>query len=231
MELIAEKREILGKKVKKIREERKIPGVIYGKNFESIPLTIDLNGFIKTFKEAGETTVVDLVFNGSKESVLIKDIDFHPVTSQITHVGFYKVDLTQKITAEVPVEIVGEEENELIKNGQALVLTLHTTVEVEALPTDLPHAFEVNVSGLAEIGDSITVSELKYDRDKVSVPGLEEDELIAKLDYAEIQEVEEEEEVSEEELIEGIEATEEGGKDDEESEGAEEASEETPSEE
>ncbi len=224
MELIAEKRGIFGKKTKNLRKESKIPSVIFGKGMDSISLSIDRNAFIKVFKEAGETTLVDVEFNGDSQKVLINDIQFDPITDRILHVGFYKVDLTERTTVPIPVEVIGDEENELVKSGEAIVLTLLNEVEVEALPADLPHKFEVDISGLGEIGAGVTVGELNYDHDKVSIVDLEADELVVKLDYAEIQEVEEEEEVSEEELIEGMEATEETAKEGEE-EGAEGSSE------
>jgi large subunit ribosomal protein L25 len=208
MELNAEKREILGKKIKQYRYEQKIPAVMFGKGIDSLPLLLNTNEFIKVFKEAGETSVLNLKFNDSNESVLVKDVQFHPVTSEILHVGFYKVDLTQKITADIPVVAVGEEENELVKNGNALVLVLHSSLEVEALPMDLPHEFEVNVAALSEVGDHITIEELSYDREKVEILNLEVDEPVVKLDYAEIQETEEE--ISEAEAL-AAQEVEEGG--------------------
>jgi len=222
MELIAEKREIFGKKTKNIREERKVPAVVFGKGIESTSILIDLNTFKKVYREAGDTTLIDLKFDGFDEKVLVKEIQFHPVTSRVLHVSFHKVDLTQKITADIPVEIVGDEENELVSSGQAMVLTLLSEITVEAYPTDLPSEFVVDVSGLAEIGTGLTVAVLEYDKEKVSLVGYEDDELVVKLDYAEMEE-EEEEVVSEEELIEGVEATEETaveGEEGAESEGA-----------
>lgn len=218
MELIAQKRKVLGKGTKSLRAERKIPAVVFAKGVESIPLTIDISEFGKVFAEAGETTLIDLNIGGKKESVLVKEVQYHPVTDEVLHVGFFKVDLTEKISAEIPVEVVGEEENDLIKSGEALVLTLLSEITVEALPANLPPEFTVDVSGIAEIGGGITVGQLSYDREKVEITGFGEDELVVRLDYAEMQE-EEEPEVSEEELVEGIEATEETAGEGEETEG------------
>lgn len=208
MDLIAEKREIFGKKTKNIRQENKVPAVLFGKAMESLPLVLDLRDFVKVYKEAGENTLVDLKIGNTTENVIIADVQFHPVTDGVLHVGFHKVDLTEKITADIPVVIVNEEENELVKSGQALVLVMHTAISVEALPTDLPHEFTLDVGTLSEIGEALTVADLSFDREKVAIEDLEEDEAIVKLDYAEMQEVEEEE-ISEEEAIAGIEVTEE----------------------
>lgn len=215
MELIAQKREILGKKAKKYRAQRQIPGVMFSKGADSVPLVIDEHDFAKAFSEAGETSLVDLKVGTKTESVLIREVQVHPVTDQIIHVSFFKVDLTEKIHAEIPVEVVGEEDNALVKSGEALVLTLLNEITVEALPMDLPSAFVVDISQLMQIGDGITIGQLSYDRNKVEISGFEEDEPVVRLDVAAMQEVEEPE-VSEEELIEGIEATEEvSGEEDE----------------
>ena len=209
MELVAQKRQEIGKKIKDIRKERKIPAVMFGREIDSVPLTLDLNSFIKVYQEAGETSLVELKLEDAKESVLIKDVQLDPITSLPIHVGFHKVNLKEKINAEIPVEVVGEEENELVKTGEAFVLVLLNEISVEALPTDLPSDFTVDVSGLQEIGDGITVGQLNYDRDKVEITDNEEGDYVVRLDYAQMEEEPEEEEVSEEEAIAGVEATEE----------------------
>lgn len=208
MEIIAEKRKELGKKAKRLKKERKVPAVIFGKDFESIPLSVDLTQFKKIYREAGETSLVDLKFNGKSEKVLIKETQLHPVTLDPIHINFHKVDLKEKIRANVPVKVIGEEESPIIKSGEGLLLTLLSEIEVEALPADLPPVFKIDISLLSEIGQSVTVAELKFDREKVEVVDLESDELVVKIDYAEMEE-EPEEEITEEELVEGVEAAEE----------------------
>jgi large subunit ribosomal protein L25 len=210
MQIQAEKRTILGKKNKKIREERKIPAVVYGEGIESTSLTIEKLAFLKIYKEAGETSLIDLKFNDSDVKVLVKEIQVHPVTLEPIHVSFHKVDLTATIKANVPVEITGEEDCPVIKSGEGMLLTLFSEIEVEALPANLPSEFEIDVSHLAEIGAGVTVAELKYDKELVEIVDKEEDEMVVRIDYAEMaEEEEEEEELTEEELIAGVEATEE----------------------
>lgn len=206
MQINAEKRTQFGKKTKKLRREYKVPAVVFGKEIESIPITIDVNDFIRVFREAGETNLIDLVIGDTSEKVLVKQVDLHPVNSGVLHVNFHQVNLKEKLTASIPVEIVGEEENALIESGDALPLTLLSEITIEALPTDLPDSFTVDISGLAEIGDGITISELEYDKSKIEIVGYEEDELIVKIDYA-VQEEEEEEELTEEEMLGQIEVT------------------------
>lgn len=216
MELTGQKRQVFGKKTKNLRYERKLPAVIFGKGLESLAVTIDYNDFIKTYKEAGETSVIDLNIDGKNHSVLIKEMQFHHLNGQPIHVGFYEVDLTQKITANIPVEVINEEENELVRAGEALVLTLVNEIEVEALPNDLPNHFVIDATKLVDMDSVITLEDLDYDRNKVEIVlGEEEDAsemLVAKLDYAQMAE-EEEEEISEEEAMENLEATGEKGDD------------------
>lgn len=215
MQLNARKRTELGKKTKKLREARQLPAVIYGPGIESIPVSLDYKEFFDAYRQAGETTLVDVLVNDAegaktqKYPVLIKEIQLHPVSWEILHASFYKVNLKEKTTASIPVVTEGEETIALVKTGEALVLTQLSEIEVEALPMDLPHEFIVDVSHLEEIGDAVTVGELEFDREKVEIVGHEEDAVVVALDYATIEEEEEEEELTEEELIAGMEATEE----------------------
>jgi large subunit ribosomal protein L25 len=103
MELIAQKRKEFGKKTQGLRQDRKLPAVMFGKGMESIPLTVDYINFNKVFAEAGETGLVDVTFDGTSEKVLIKDVQYDPVTSKPIHAGFHKVNLKEKIEAEIPV--------------------------------------------------------------------------------------------------------------------------------
>jgi large subunit ribosomal protein L25 len=224
MELTAEKRQETGKKVKHLRTENKIPAVMFGKGIESVPLTITYLDFERVLKEAGETNLIDLQFAKETHKILIKEVQYDPVSDKITHAGLYKPDLTEKVEVNVPVEVVGEEENELIKSGEAVALILLHEITISALPTELKDTFVVDISGLTEIGAAVTVAGLEYDKEKVEIVGIEETEAVVRLDYAQMAE-EEEEEVSEEELIEGIEATEEveGEEGEEGGEGGEEA--------
>ena len=221
MELIAQKREELGKKSKRLKQEGLTPAVIFGKGMESVPISLNSLEFAQVFEKAGETELIDVKVDGTGDTlgykILVREVQYNPVTDQLIHVGLYKPDLTVKTNADIPLEIIGEEENELVKSGEGLILTLLDSIEVSALPADLPHTLKLDVSRLAEIGDGITVAELEYDKEKVEIVGLEEDMMIVKVDYAEMEE-EPEEEVSEEEALEGIEATEETAEDGEEGE-------------
>lgn len=207
MEITAQKRQETGKKVQALRKARYIPAVIFGKGMDSVSVTVDLNKFIKVFDEVGETGLVDVDVDGSKTKVLIKDVQYDPISLTPIHASFHKVNLKEKIEANIPVKVIGSEENELVKNGEGLVLVLLNEIKVEALPADLPSEFTVDVSGITELGGGITVAELNYDREKVEISDLEPEELVVKIDKAEMEEIVEE--VSEEEALAQVEASEE----------------------
>ena len=206
MQIEAQKRETLGKKTKHIRKEGKIPAVVFGKDMNSTNISLDYNTFDKVYKESGETDLIDIKIGNEKLKVLIKDVQSDPISGRISHVGFYKPDLTVKTEAQVPVEIVGEENNELIKSNVALALQLIQEIKVEALPEDIPHSFIVDVSNLTNIGDSISISQLNYDREKVSIPEIDPEEMVVRIEEVKVEE-EEVEEVSEEAAIADLEAT------------------------
>lgn len=208
MELIAEKREQKGKEVKALRKALIIPAVLIEKAKESINLSVKLNEFLKVYKESGETSLVDLnVQQGTSQKVLIDEVQLHPITLKPNHVVFRKVDLANKLTVNVPVELINEEENPLVKSKEGLILKLLDEIEVEALPTDLPQAFIVDALKLKELGDVVTVGQLEYDRKKIEIKSHDEQEPLVKLEK--VQEQEEELEVTEEEALAKVTATEE----------------------
>jgi large subunit ribosomal protein L25 len=219
MELKVRSRETLGKKNKYLRRENEIPAVIFGKNMDSVNIAVDYNSVEKVYQEAGETDLIDILLDETKYKVLVKNIQTNPVTDKISHVSFYKPDLTVKTEAQVPVEIIGEENNELLKtDNTAIALLLLQEITVEALPEDIPHSFEVDVSNLSEFGLGVTIAELNYDREKVSIPDLDSEEMVVRVDQIVVEEEAEEEVVSEEEAIADLEATEEKEETEEENE-------------
>jgi len=207
MELTAQKREKLGKATKSLKEEGFLPAVIFGPNMDSISVTLNYDSFKKIWNQAGETDLIDVKVDSTNYKVLIKNAQFNPVTGKLIHAELYKPDLTEKIEAQIPVEVVGEEQNELIKAGEGMIFYVVDEITVEALPTDLPHAFTIDVSQLSVLGEGVKVSQLDYDREKVEIVDLEQDDLVIRLDKIEVQ-VEEEvvAPVSEEEAIAGVEA-------------------------
>jgi len=206
MELTSTKREKTGKKVKEIRRNSEVPAVVFGNEIESTSISINLLDFQKLFKKAGETALIDLGVDKKSYKVLVNDVQYDPITSKVIHVSFYKPNLKEKTEVEVPVEVIGETENGLLKSGAAILLLLHQEVRVSALPTDLPEKFVVDVSKLENVGDTVTIGQLEFDKEKVEIADLEEDEVVVRIDAPQ-QETEEEVPETEADAIAKMEAT------------------------
>ena len=174
IELNAQLRTVMGSKVKQIREDGFIPAVLYGKGQEPISLQVPNKDFNKTFKAAGESTLVYVSVDGQTYPTIIHDIARHPASDVIIHADFYKVNLTQKIKTMVPVAFIGE--SQAVKDGGILIRNVNE-VEVEALPQDLPHEINFDISALVSFGDQILLKDAKMG-DKVELLGNQE-EIIA----------------------------------------------------
>jgi len=159
-------RTIQGKKVKKLRLQSLIPANITQQDRDSVMITVDLSNFNRLYRKVGDTGLIYLTVEGEKAErpVLVDDLVVHPVTGIPSHVVFRQVNLKEKISAEVPVEIIGES-----KVKDSVVLTVASEISVEALPTDLPEKFVIDISVLTEIGQAITYADLQYDQSKVTL--------------------------------------------------------------
>lgn len=186
LSLNAQERKILGKKVKKLRADGFLPGHVFGKGVDGEVVAVRKSDFLKTFHQAGETGLVDLKIGSEKvgssgevRPVLIRDVQYDPITSQPIHIDFYQVNLSEKVKVAVPVVQIGDEP-EAVHLGEAIVLQTVNELEVEALPTDLPERIEVDISSLKQIDDAITVEQLNVDRSKITVHA-DPEEIVIKL--------------------------------------------------
>lgn len=175
--LDAELRSLKGRKVKKLREKGFMPANIFGKKIKSKAISIKLDDFSKVYQDAGETGLISLKIKGDKEikdsAVLISNVQMHPVDDVPVHVDFHQVDLKEKVTADVPVELTGISPAE--KQSLGTVVQYIDEIEVEALPTDLPEKFIIDISKLEEVDQAVFVKDLDFDKAKVQVKaGLEE---------------------------------------------------------
>lgn len=157
--LKAEKREIVGKKVKKLRKEGKLPVGVYGKEIKSEALSVPLKEFMAVYSRVGETGLVELEYGGKTQHVLISNLQIHPLSRQPVHAELHAVKLTDKIKANVPIQLEGE--SPAVKNGVGVLLQTLNEVEAEALPADLPEAIIAEIGALLEVGQQIKVSDLK----------------------------------------------------------------------
>jgi len=165
--LTAEMRTITGKKVNALRKQGMVPANVFGPNFDSKSITVTLKDFTAAYKVAHETGIVYV--NVDKDSIptLIKDIQKHPVTGFILHVDFRKIDLTQKIVTTVPVHFEGD--SVAVNQLNGVLITHNDHLDIEALPEKIPAHIEVDISALKEIGDEITVKDIKANPDYVII--------------------------------------------------------------
>ncbi len=141
-----------------IRAESNIPAVCYGNKKEATSVVISESEFIKAYRVAGENTVVELDIDGKKENVLVHDMQLHPISGKVQHVDFLFVDMKKPVVAPIPLVFVGRSAA-IAELGGLLNETLHE-VEVEALPGDLPHEIEVDISALVDLNSVMHVSDL-----------------------------------------------------------------------
>jgi large subunit ribosomal protein L25 len=181
IKLSAQKRTITGRKVKNLRQEGLVPANVFGKNTDSVAITLKKDELTKVFGEAGETGIVKLAIADDKEErpTLIQNIQRDPLTDEPLHVDLRQIILTEKITAMIPVELTGESPAVAQKLG-ILIQTVNE-LEVEALPLDLPENFVVDVSKLANVDDEVTLKDLSFDRSKIK-PSAEENTVLVKIE-------------------------------------------------
>lgn len=172
--LNVEKRDIKAD-VAALRKAGKMPAVFYGKKEASTPVSIVVNDFIKAYRSAGESTVVILKGEGIEVESLIHDLDLHPVTGKPVHADFYVFEKGKTLKVGVPLDFVGVAP--AVKDlGGTLIKVLHD-LEVEALPKDLPHKIEVDISTLVDFKSVVTAKEIKLPAGVVLA--LSPDEIVA----------------------------------------------------
>lgn len=157
-----EKRETLGKAVKHLRKEGLVPAVIHDHGKPSLHVQGDKMAMLKVWQKAGKHHPVELKTGDQDFVALIKDAEFDPKKHQLRHIVFNAVDKNQKVEAEIPIRPHYDEGNESspAERNSFIVLTQLESVQVRAIPTQLPDFFEYDAEKLVEIGDHVTVSDL-----------------------------------------------------------------------
>jgi large subunit ribosomal protein L25 len=142
-----------------IRAKGAIPGILYGHGVKNEVVQIDSKAFRTAFAKSGYTTLVNLQVKGKTHTVLIREVQHHPLRDEIDHVDFYQVRLDEKVRAEVPLNFVGE--SIAVKDLNGVLVRNMDTLDLEALPQDLPHDIEVDIAALKDFEAVIHVSDLK----------------------------------------------------------------------
>lgn len=158
--LTAERRAVLGRHVKQLRRQGWVPGVMYGHGFEAIPLQFEDRSLSKLLSHVSGSQLVSIQVADQKEPemALVRDVQRDVIKGTILHVDFYRVEMTERLTAEIPLAIVGE--SPVIARHEGILIQGISAIEVECLPGDLVDEIAVDLSDLEEIGQGMYVRDL-----------------------------------------------------------------------
>ena len=202
-EMLAVRKREGKKSLKALRKGKEMPAVFYGPKEEATSIAVETHSFKKIWRNAGESTVIELKGDGISKEALIYDVDVDPVTGEPRHADFYVMEKGKKVEVKVPLEFVGV--SPAVKElGGVLVKVLHD-IEIAVLPKDLPHHVIVDISPLVNFESKILAKDIIIPESATLVS--ESDEVIAL-----VNEVKEEEIAPEPMSIEDIEVEKKGKK-------------------
>jgi large subunit ribosomal protein L25 len=178
VQLKAEKRQMLGKKVRRLRRAGILPATVYGHQVEPTSVQIDSHDFRDVLRHAGRTQLIDLVIDTQPaRPVLIRQTAIDPRRNSVLHVEFFQANLLERLSTHVPLHLVGE--SPAAREG-GIVLQVLDHVDIESLPQDVPaEGVLVDISALAEINAVIHAADLPLPPSvTLLTPG---DEVVAKV--------------------------------------------------
>ena len=206
VELAAVKRGETGKgAARKFRSAGRIPAVVYGRDLDTMSLTVDSHEALKLFQSIStDNTIISLAIEGEEEmDILVREIQSHPFRTELIHIDFYQIQRGVALEVDIPVVLVGTAEG--VRTGDGIMdQTIHE-LRVKCIPSLIPASFEVDVA-LLEVGDSLHVSDITIGEDIELITDVEQ--TICTVALPKVLEVEEPEEELEEELEEGAELVE-----------------------
>ncbi len=208
--LAAERREVVGKKVKQLRAVGKLPAVLYGRDVESVAIAVDKRDAERLLSQITSSSFVQLELDGKSFPTLVREAQRDVLRGDLLHVDFNVVSMTEVLRTSVSLVLEGEAP--ALTEHSAILVTGIEEVEVECLPKDLPNRIIVDISGLREVGDAIHVRDLVLPS-KITVLNDPDDMVVL---VSGIYEAEEEEEEILEEFEEEPEVIERGKRDEEE---------------
>ena len=153
-------------KLSEVRASKMVPAVVYGKHQEPIILKMNYSEFLKTFRKAGESHIINLKAGKTELEVLVHDIQREPVSGDFLHIDFLALTRGEKVHTKIALSFIWE--SQAVKEWA--ILDEHIKeIEVKVLPKNLVDSIEVDLSTLKEMGDSIKISELNIDTEKFDV--------------------------------------------------------------
>jgi large subunit ribosomal protein L25 len=166
--LKATKRDVVGKKVGALRRQGKLPAVLYGHHIETTAIMLDAHEGSQTLSHLTSSSLVTIDLDGKEYLALVKEKQRDFIKNRVVHLDFQVVSLTEKMRTKVGIQLTGTAP--AVKDFNAVIHTGLTEIEVECMPQDLPERIVVDISGLAELGDSVRVRDVVLS-DKVEILG------------------------------------------------------------
>lgn len=157
--LTLEKRELVGKKIKVLREKGLIPSVVYGGK-EPVLLASEYVATEKVLQKAGYHSPIDLDMAGKKQLAIVKDVQIDPVTRRIMNVEFQAISMNEVVEATTPVVVVNFEDSEAAKIYHFALTQSIEEISVKAKPADLPKHLEIDAKDLKAVEDKLTVKDI-----------------------------------------------------------------------
>lgn len=182
-----EKRAVTGKQVAKLRRQGILPGVVYGHKVDTYPIQMDTHSTSLMMRKITPTTLITLDQDGKKTRAIIRDRSYDVVTGHLLHLDFFAVSMTEKLRANVAIELIGEAPV-LDEVPGSLINQVLNELEIEALPADILERIEVDISGIASADDTISVGDLDLG-DKITIH-TPQDEVIVSVGYVAAEEEE-----------------------------------------
>ena len=146
---------------RRLRRAGQLPGIIYGAHKDAEAITLDHNELYHLLrKEAFHSSVLNVVLDGKKETVILRDTQWHPYKQQVLHIDFQRVSASEKLHIKVPLHFVNGDVSPAVKLGGQMISHVINEIDVACLPKDLPEFIEVDLSKL-ENDQSLHVSDLK----------------------------------------------------------------------
>jgi len=164
--LKATKRDVIGKKVGALRRKGKLPAVLYGHHIETTAIMLDAHEGSQTLSHLTSSSLVTIDLDGKEYLALVREKQRDFIKNRLVHLDFQVVSLTEKMRAKVGIELAGTAP--AVKDFNAVIHTGLTEMEIECMPEDLPERIVVDISGLAELGDSVRVRDVVLS-DKVKI--------------------------------------------------------------
>lgn len=159
LELKAEARQVVKGHAKDLRRNGLIPAVVYGRDLETEPIQVEVRSLDKVLSVAGSHQLISLQIGNKKPHMtLARDIQRDVIKRQYLHVDFYAVKMDEKVNAQIPLVVIGT--SPAVRDEGGILTQGLDQLEIECLPADLISSIEINIDGLVDFNDSISVADL-----------------------------------------------------------------------